>query len=193
VNDLAQVDANMAYWRLTDQPVVTVLLTHAHFDHCGNARALQECGAAIVAGPGDAEGIELGDERTIPYAYGRKFPACTVDVKVKDGDVVETAGLRFEVIHVPGHTAGCVFYRLVVDGRIVLFAGDVVQTGADSHTARLGWTGGVDYDRATYLNSLQRIARLEADVVLAGHYQPCLKEGYKLLQNAYLRGLMDLR
>jgi glyoxylase-like metal-dependent hydrolase (beta-lactamase superfamily II) len=192
-NDLAVIDATMRDWGLDQAPVSHLLITHAHFDHCGNAHALRQRGAVTVAGPSDAEGIERGDDRTIPYAYGRKFPACPVDVKVKDGDTVEAAGLCFDVIHVPGHSSGCVFYRLVLDGRIILFTGDVVRVGTNCESAKLGWSGGVDYDRKAYMQSLQRIAKLEADVILAGHFQPCLRDGYKVLQNAYMRALLDWR
>ena len=192
-NDLSVVDANLRYWGLAQYPLSHVLMTHAHFDHSGNAHLLRQRGAMTVAGPGDAEGIELGDDRTIPYAFGRKFPSCPIDVKVKDGDHVYAAGLDFSVIHVPGHSPGCVFYRLVMDGHIILFTGDVVRVGSNCESAKLGWSGGVDYDREAYMQTLARISKLEADVILAGHFQPCLKDGYKVLQNAYMRALLDWR
>jgi hydroxyacylglutathione hydrolase len=191
--DLATIDGTLRYWDLAQYPLTHLLLTHSHFDHSGNAHAIRQRGVLTAAGPGDAEGIELGDDRTIPYAYARKFPACPIDIKVKDGDIVHAAGLDFEVIHVPGHSCGSVFYKLTLDGRIILFTGDVVRVGANNETAMLGWTGAVDFDRAAYLRSLQRIARLDADVVLAGHFQPCLKDGYKLLADAYMRALLDWR
>jgi glyoxylase-like metal-dependent hydrolase (beta-lactamase superfamily II) len=192
-NDLSVIDENLHAWELDRLPISHVLLTHAHFDHAGNALALRWRGARIAAGPGDAEGIELGDDRTIPYAYGRKFPACPVDLCVKDGDVVQAAGLAFQVIHMPGHSSGSVFYHLMKQGRNVLFTGDVVHVGPNCESALLGWTGGVDYDRQAYLQSLTHCARLEADAILAGHYQPCLKDGYKVLQKAYARALQELR
>ena len=191
--DLATIDATLRYWDLSALPITHLLITHAHFDHTGNAQALRGRGILTAAGPGDAEGIEQGDERTIPYAYGRAFPACGIDIRVTDGDIIDAAGLRFEVIHVPGHSTGCVIYKLVHEGRIILFTGDVAHVGETSDTARLGWNGAVDYDPAVYLQSLQRISRLAADLILAGHYQPCLQDGYKVLQNAYMRGLMELR
>ena len=192
-NDLAVIDRSLHAWGLEQLPITHVLITHAHFDHAGNALALRRRGAHIVAGPGDAEGIAQGDERTIPYAYGRKFPACPVDLQVKEGDVVHAAGLAFEVLHMPGHSGGSVFYRLVKDGRTVLFTGDTLHVGHNCESALLGWTGGIDYDRHAYLRSLARCATLGADVILAGHYQPCLSDGYKVLQKAYALALVELR
>jgi hypothetical protein len=44
-----------------------------------------------------------------------------------------------------------------------------------------------------YLAPLERILHMKADVILAGHFQPCLKNGTKILQNAYTRALLDFR
>jgi hypothetical protein len=59
--------------------------------------------------------------------------------------------------------------------------------------AKLGWSGGEDYNLDIYLASLKRASKLKADIILAGHFQPCLKNGTKILQNAYMRALLDWR
>jgi glyoxylase-like metal-dependent hydrolase (beta-lactamase superfamily II) len=189
----AVVDRNFAYWKLDDLPLTDVLITHCHFDHCGNAHILRKRGARIVASVEDAEGIETGDKRTIGYAYGKRFPACPVDLKVRDGEVVSAGGLQFDVIHVPGHSRGCVFYRIRSEGKVILFTGDVVRVGTNCQFGKLGWSGGVDYDRAEYFRTLERILDLEADVILAGHFQPCMSDGWKILQDAYKVALLDWR
>lgn len=191
--ELEVIDENLSYWGLTQHPLTHALITHAHFDHSGNAHILRKRGAAIAAGPGDAEGIELGDSRTIDYAFGRPFPACPVDIKVKDGDVVKAAGLEFAVFHVPGHSSGCVFYQLVKDNKTILFTGDVIRVDSNCSGAKLGWSGGEDYNLDVYLASLKRASKMKADIILAGHFQPCLKNGTKILQNAYMRALLDWR
>ncbi|MGE5559129.1 MAG: MBL fold metallo-hydrolase [Bacillota bacterium] len=191
--DLAVIDQNLAYWGLDKHPISHVLITHSHFDHCGNAHHLRKRGAKIAAGPGDAEGIECGDERTIDYAYQMKFPACPVDLKVSDGDVIHAAGLDFTVIHVPGHSGGCVFYRLELDGKVVMFTGDAVRVVGNCESAVLGWSGGTDYDRERYFSTLKKISRLQADIVLAGHFQPCLRDGWRIFQKAYMKALLEWR
>jgi glyoxylase-like metal-dependent hydrolase (beta-lactamase superfamily II) len=192
-NELAIVDRNLSYWKLTSLPLMYVLLTHGHFDHSGNAHILRQRGARIVAGKGDAEGIEAGDNRTVGYGFGKRFVLCTVDIKVGEGDVVSVAGLQFEVIGVPGHSRGCVFYRLRVEDKVVLFTGDVVRVGTNCESGKLGWSGGVDYDREAYLDSLARIAEMDCDVILAGHFQPCLCDGWKILPDTYKVALLDWR
>lgn len=112
---------------------------------------------------------------------------------MKEGDVVSAADLNFEVVHVPGHSKGCVFYRLRHGGKIILFTGDVVRVGTNCQFGKLGWSGGVDYDRSSYFKSLERIADLECDVILAGHFQPRLFEGWKVLKSTYKVALLDWR
>jgi hydroxyacylglutathione hydrolase len=53
-------------------------------------------------------------------------------VPLADGDVVQVLGLRFEVIDVPGHTAGHIAYFLGASGEgeaPVLFCGDTLFSG----------------------------------------------------------------
>ena len=191
--DLSVIDRSCREWGLDKLPITHLLLTHAHFDHSGNAQILRQRGAVVVAGPSDAEGIEAGDDRTIPYAYGRMFPACKVDIRVSDGDTIHSGELVFSVIHVPGHSNGSVFYRLEKNGKVILFTGDVVRVKGNCEGALLGWSGGIDYNPDLYMKSLARIAKMECDILLGGHFHPCLKDGYKILQNAYMRALLDFR
>jgi glyoxylase-like metal-dependent hydrolase (beta-lactamase superfamily II) len=194
--ELAVVDGNIAYWGLKDYPISHVLITHSHYDHCANAHILRKRGAKIVAGPSDAEGIELGDDRTASYAFThkKKFVPCPVDLKVKDGDVINVAGLKIEAIHVPGYTKGSMFYKLVTEGKNVLFTGDVVKVDVGNTEkveslfwvrAKLGWSGGVDYDQEQYLETLEKISTMNADILLPGHLGLCLNGGWQVLRAAY--------
>lgn len=191
--ELGIIDENMKYWGLSVYPVTHALITHSHFDHAGNAHIFRERGAVIAAGPVDAEGIEAGDDRTIGYAYCKKFMPCHVDMKVKDGDIIRAAELEFEVIHVPGHSSGCVFYKLESEGKTIMFTGDAIRVGNNCESAILGWSGGVDYNLELYFETLKKISHLHADIILAGHFQPCLKDGWKIFQKAYTKALLDWR
>ncbi len=103
---------------------VAVLATHGHFDHIGSAGAF--CGDEIPLYIHERDEPALTD----PGAWGSGFPTPPVPVKdvrtVVDGDVLEFAGFRLEVVHTPGHTPGHVCYR--TDG--LLFSGDLVFRGA---------------------------------------------------------------
>jgi glyoxylase-like metal-dependent hydrolase (beta-lactamase superfamily II) len=190
--DLQVIEQNLSAWGLSGYPVSHLLLTHSHFDHSGNAHIFKSRGSKLAAGIGDAEGIETGDERITYYSYADTYVPCQVDLKVRDGDVIQAAGLEFEVLHLPGHSRGSVAYLLRIDGQAVLFSGDTLMAGANGK-AQLGVAVGADYDPAAYLESLKRLSRLEADAVLGGHFHPCLRNASYLLKNGYRTGLLQLR
>jgi hydroxyacylglutathione hydrolase len=86
----------------------TILLTHHHGDHTGGVVALREASGARVFGP-----------------FNEAMPEPLT--RVGQGDEVEALGLRFQVIEVPGHTAGHIAYHAVrLDGGPVLFCGDTL-------------------------------------------------------------------
>lgn len=88
-----------------------ILVTHHHADHVGGLQALRP----LLDGPVFAPAFE-----TIP---GPVTP-------VRGGETVELLGCRFEVIDVPGHTAGHVAYLHVpTDAAPVLFCGDTLFSG----------------------------------------------------------------
>jgi hydroxyacylglutathione hydrolase len=70
-----------------DLQLETILVTHHHADHTGGVDALREATGAKVYGPA----TEL-----IPGPY----------LPLKEGDTLSAMGLGFEVLDVPGHTAG---------------------------------------------------------------------------------------
>lgn len=191
--DLERAEQQLSKWGITLEKVDTLLLTHSHYDHIGNAAELRRRGATVIAGPGDAEGIELADWRTAPYAAGFQVPACQVDRVVHEGDMIDTGGFRFEVIHAPGHTNGSVIYQLRHAGQIIWFVGDVVMINNTDFEPELGWQGGEDFDKPTYLRTLRRLAELPADCILAGHYFPYLAEGRRLVGRAYVKALVEWR
>ena len=130
-----------------------ILLTHPHFDHIGAVEAVrQETGAPVYMNElDDAKNINLGNRRfTLPEG----------GVYYKDGDVVELAGLRFDVIGTPGHTPGGVTLRC----ENALFTGDTLFRGS---CGRTDLPGGDMYEE---LASLRKLCLLEGDYeVYPGH------------------------
>jgi glyoxylase-like metal-dependent hydrolase (beta-lactamase superfamily II) len=197
-DELSLIDENLTYWGLSDLPLSHVLITNSHYDHCANAHLLRKRGARIVAGPGDAEGIEAGDDRTAGYAYSHKsnFVPCKIDLKVKDGTELDISGLKFRVIHVPGYTKGSVFYEITMEGKIVIFTGDVIRmqdhfANTMVRKSKLGWSGGVDYDRDQYFRTIKRISTLKTDLLLPANFQVCMRDGWEILRDAYVEARMQ--
>lgn len=106
--DAAPVQAFLARQGLQ---LEAILVTHHHPDHTGGVDTLREATGARVWGPA---------RERIPEPLTR----------LAEGDRLEVLGLRFEVLDVPGHTAGHIAYYCVdVDGAPLLFCGDTLFSG----------------------------------------------------------------
>ena len=188
---------NIKYWGLEQYPISYLLLSHKHLNHIGNAYRFREMGAGIVAGAMDAQAIEQGIMTEIcdfaPFPKKKPYTPCPIDVKAKEGDIIRAGNLSFEVIEVPGHTDGSVFYRLEMDGKVIYFTGDVLNVDHDCSGALLGWEGGKDYNRDKFFESVKRFSKFKCDIILPGHYQLCLQDGSRIMNDAYRAVLTEWR
>ncbi|MFI5446187.1 hydroxyacylglutathione hydrolase [Polaromonas sp. UC242_47] len=153
----------------------SILVTHHHADHTGGVDALREATGAKVVGPA---------RESIPQPFQR----------LQDGDSVRALDLDFQVIDVPGHTAGHIAYYLAptlsasrdalppegahpawggqapdglaLDGQPLLFCGDTLFSGG---CGRL-----FEGTPAQMLASLDRLA------ALPGNTRVCCTHEYTL-------------
>jgi glyoxylase-like metal-dependent hydrolase (beta-lactamase superfamily II) len=154
---------------LTD--LARVICTHGHPDHAGGARELAAMGIEVLIHPADAEAMRTGWRTALRRpSRGRVFAAMTPELPeftpIQDGDVLPVLG-GLEVVHTPGHTPGSVCLYGARDR--VLFVGDVLQRrfGRVSHASALYSD---DYPAAK--RALQRLAELDVEVIVFGHYPP---------------------
>ena len=132
---------------------VAVLLTHGHFDH--TFAVVPVCGArdipAYIA-PADREQLTdpwsaVGIPAGTPM-FGRLTWSEPDDVRVlRDGAVIQLAGVDFAVDAAPGHTPGSVTFRSGLE----FFAGDLIF--ADS-------IGRTDFPGGSYPDMLASLVRV---------------------------------
>jgi glyoxylase-like metal-dependent hydrolase (beta-lactamase superfamily II) len=147
----------------SDTKLEYLLLTHCHFDHAGGARAMKnEYGCLIAAHELDAGYLEAGDNRvTGADRYKAEIEPFTVDIKFmgEESTIAVGAG-SIKAIHCPGHSPGSVVYITEMDGRLILFGQDI---HGPLHSELLS-------DEEQYLDSLAKIEKLNADILLEGHF-----------------------
>ena len=140
----------------------SILVTHGHADHIEALAELQrETGAEVAVHELDAPMLSdahLSGAAMLGYPQPRVQPSRLV----AEGDMVELAGagLKFTVLHTPGHSPG----SICLLGGGVLFSGDTLFAGG---IGRVDLTGS---DPQAMTGSLARLTELDPDlVVYPGH------------------------
>lgn len=139
-----------------------ILITHGHFDHVGAVEALE-------------------DELNVPVYINERDGSFKNSLSYDDGDVVDLAGMKFEIIATPGHTKGGVTIKV----EDALFTGDTLFKGS---CGRTDLPGG---DINEILSSLKKICLIEGDYdVYPGHMDSSTLMREKTL-NFYCRKAMS--
>lgn len=181
-----------------------VILTHAHLDHVGGAGEFREQAAHTAAADALARGVpaslyttELYDrigivpaEEHLPDLLIDSLPGpgynprtysvapLTVTRRLHDGDVIDLGGRTLTVIHLPGHTPGCIALHEERTG--ALYTGDVVYDGhlIDDLPESV---------RSAYRHSMEHLADLDLSVVHPGHGRSFDRSRLLELTQSYLQ------
>ena len=100
-----------------------ILLTHGHFDHVmGINKWVEEFGVPVYLHEEEKE-ILAKANLNLSYQFGKNYSYEEVTC-FTSGEEVELAGMKFRVIHTPGHTkGGCCYY---FESEEVLISGDTL-------------------------------------------------------------------
>src|SRR6202521_3401052 len=192
-----------------------IVLTHAHEDHCGLARALRdEAKDAQVFVHGwetghragrleHDENLRLLTQAGVPaeeigmmrrlYESVREYADSLEDdhcSELNDGDELEFATGVLQVLHTPGHTPGSCSFVRQADRTVI--AGDCVLKRITPNPILS--PDPIDPSRRfrsleEYLVSLARVRSLAPTLVLGGHGEPV--HDYEELFNRYLRAIAE--
>ena len=164
-------------FRITD--VKVLLNSHAHSDHAGGLRALQEAsGAELWVSEGDATvmasggrgDVALGPLRYVGSTLGSlRFPAPRIDHRFKDGDTIRLGPIALTAHVTAGHTRGCTSWSFPVrDGERELLAVSICSLTLFPFVSLVepeAYPG----IRADFERSFNTLRELPADIFLGAH------------------------
>lgn len=156
-----ETDRFLARLRREGWALRAIWLTHAHVDHVAGVAAMRAAtGAPIWLHPADRALYDRAADQA--RVFGLAFdPPPPPDHAFEGGGSVALGGLRFAVLHTPGHSPGGV----CLAGHGVAFVGDLLFAGSVGRTDLPGGDG------ATLLASIRNTlyALPDETVVYAGH------------------------
>ena len=153
-----------------------IINTHGHPDHIGANRQIKEyANAPILIHQYDAPMLtRRGSVLSLIFPLESSSPAA--DTFVKDGDLIECAGMKLKVLHTPGHTPGGISFLL--DDAI--FTGDTLFSGS---VGRFDLPGGSE---EVLLNSINKILSLDENLIIYPGHGPSTTVSEELRSNPFI-------
>jgi len=184
------MDAALAEHGIAPTDITRIVCTHHHIDHYGTSgpyrdlthaqvllhalEAEKAAGSATATGENEAWNARLGVPTVPPHkrmpspslAFGTVYSPAIPDALLADGDEIPLGdGRHFDVVWTPGHTPGHCCLLLQPDG--ILFVGDHLLPKITPHVGM--YPGGPENPLGDFLNSHEKIKRLEARLVCPAH------------------------
>jgi glyoxylase-like metal-dependent hydrolase (beta-lactamase superfamily II) len=152
-----------------DVPLLRVVNTHLHSDHCGGNAALARAFAAdVVVPPGQAQALHAWDEAALSYrATGQRIERFAPQATLAPGAAFLAGGREWQAIAAPGHDPHSLLLFDAANG-LLLSADALWGNGFGVVFPELDGEPGFDDVSAT----LDAIAALPVRLVVPGHGAP---------------------
>ena len=150
-------------------PLLRVVNTHLHSDHCGgNAALARAFGADVVVPPGQVQALHAWDEAALSYrATGQRIERFAPQSTLAPGQAFEAGGREWQAIAAPGHDPHSLLLFDAANG-LLLSADALWGNGFGVVFPELEGEPGFDDVAAT----LDAIAALPVRLVVPGHGAP---------------------
>jgi hydroxyacylglutathione hydrolase len=136
-----------------------IIATHVHPDHFEAAQTFARAGVLMALHPAEEKFMEeVGSD--FYQAFGMEMPKIKVDFFLREGEL-KLGTKTLQVLHTPGHSPGSI--SLYWPEKKALFTGDAVFYMG---VGRTDFPGG---DGNLLRESIERLARLDAEWLLSGH------------------------
>ena len=163
--------------------VEAVLNTHGHADHIAGNGVLKDRYPQADLCIHEADAPLLADPvLNLSQPFGFALTSPPADRLLHDRDTVVTAGLRLEVVHIPGHSPGHVVFVWPGTPSLV-FGGDVLFAGS---IGRTDFPGG---DQAQLIAGIrQKLYTMPADTRICPGHGPSTTVGQECRTNPFVSG-----
>jgi glyoxylase-like metal-dependent hydrolase (beta-lactamase superfamily II) len=178
---------------LIDKPLLAIA-SHIHFDHSGSMhefdrRAIHAAEAEALRTGNDYEALCTSAQGWVLEEHFDVLPYEGFTVEqytlqgteptqiLQEGDVLDLGDRALEVLHLPGHSPGCI--ALYEPRSQDLFSGDVIYDGElldELHCSHI----------PTYIETYERLQKLSINTVYPGHYPTFGKDRYRQIISEYL-------
>ena len=177
--------------RRDDGKPLHAIATHVHVDHVGSFHEFEERAGHHLEADGFAS---MDDGHTLAHLFRSLDGAVAAPPQpgwrptefrlrqarltrlLGEGDEVDVGNHRFEVLHLPGHSPGSI--ALWEPAKRILFSGDAIYAG----TLVDDLPGS---DVLAYVDTMGRLAGLQADTVYPGHNAPLDGEEMRRIARRY--------
>ena len=171
-------DKVLDYLEKNNIKLKAVLLTHGHPDHLLSLKEIADAaGAPCYLHPLDAQLLEYIPPLLLNMLGLEKLELPEEFLPLEDGQELELAGMKFEVLYTPGHSEGSVSF--LTDG--VLFAGDLIFRGSIGRT---------DFPRGNYEELIasirEKLFTLGDDITFIPGHGPTSTFGHERQTNPFV-------